>query len=70
MLAHQYSVLGEKNWLYPPTASGSYGRGEGREGGRLADEMWVGFEIFKILCRLTITLKLAALPGVRPITNK
>ena len=48
VLAYQYSVLGEKNWPYPSTASGSYGR----EGGRLADEMRVGFEIFKILYRL------------------
>ena len=33
-----------KNSPYPPTASGSYGR--------LADETWVGFKIFKILYKL------------------
>ena len=37
-----------KNWPYPPTASGSYGR----EVGRLADEIWVNFEIVKFLYRL------------------
>ena len=37
-----------KNWPYPPTISGSYGR----EVGRPADEIRVSFEIFKILCRL------------------
>ena len=33
---------------YPPIASGSYGR----DAGRPADEMQVGFEIFKILYSL------------------
>ena len=48
VLAYQYSVLGEKNWPYPSTASGFYGR----EGGMPAEEMRVGFDIFKILYRL------------------
>ena len=47
VLAHQYSVLW-KNWSYPPTASGSYGR----QAGKQADKIWVGLEIFKILYRL------------------
>ena len=38
----------EKNWPYPPTASGSYGR----EGGRPADEIWVDFKILKLFYRL------------------
>ena len=33
---------------YPPTTSGSYGR----EAGRLADEIWVDFEILKLFYRL------------------
>ena len=37
-----------KNWPYPPNASGSYGR----EGGRSAGEIQVGFETFKIFYRL------------------
>ena len=44
--------IGRKNWPYPPTASGSYGTEGGTEAGRLADEMWVGFETFRILYRL------------------
>ena len=37
-----------KNWPYPPTVSGSFGR----EVGRLADKVRVSFENFKILYRL------------------
>ena len=37
---------------YSPTASGLYERKGGREAGRPADKMRVGFEIFKILYRL------------------
>ena len=36
-----------KNWPYPPTASGSYGR----EGGRPADEIRVDFKILKLIYR-------------------
>ena len=49
VLAHRYSAcIVRKNWPYPATTSGSYGR----EGGRPADKIWVIFEIFKILYRL------------------
>ena len=41
-----------KNWPYPPTASGSYGREAGREGGRPADEIRVDFEILKLIYKL------------------
>ena len=37
-----------KNWLYPPTSSGSYGR----HAGRYAKEIWVSFEILKIFYRV------------------
>ena len=40
------------NQSYPLTTSGSYSREAGKEGGRLADEMWVSFGIFNILYRL------------------
>ena len=43
VLAHDILYC-EKNWPYPPTASGSYGR--------LADEIQVGFKILKIFYRL------------------
>ena len=33
VLAHWYSVLWDKIWPYPPTASGSYVRQEGRQAG-------------------------------------
>ena len=50
VLEHQYSVMGEKTGLILlPLVDVTTGR-EGR--GRPADEMWVGFEIFKILYRL------------------
>ena len=38
-----------KTWSYPPTTSGSYGR---EAGGRPADEIQMGFKIFKILYKL------------------
>ena len=45
-----------KNWASTPSASGSYGRLPGRQAGRqagwLADEIWLDFEILKILYRL------------------
>ena len=37
-----------KNWASTPSASGSYGR----QAGRLADEIWLDFEILIILYRL------------------
>ena len=43
VLASRYSVL--KNWPYPPTASGSYGRIP-------ANKIRVDFEILKLLYRL------------------
>ena len=46
MLAHRYSVLGEQTG---PILLPLVGLTAGREAGRPADEMWVGFEIFKIL---------------------
>ena len=36
-----------KNQPYPPTASESYGREAGRQAGRPADDIWVGFKILK-----------------------
>ena len=43
----------EKKLAYPPTASGYYGRQEGwesgRQAGRQADKIWVGFKFFQIL---------------------
>ena len=54
VLVHRYSVLGGPILLL--LVGLMAGREGGREGGRevsmLADKMWVGFEIFKILCRL------------------
>ena len=53
MLVHQFSVLGEKTGPILLTLAGLMaGRKEGRDRDRLPDEMWVGFEIFKILRRL------------------
>ena len=49
VLVHQYSVLGEK---IDPILLPLVGLIAGREAGWLADKMWVGFEIFKILHRL------------------
>ena len=49
VLAHQYSVLGEKTG---PILLSLVGLMAGREAGQPADEMQVGFEIFKILYRL------------------
>ena len=40
VLAHRYSVLSEKNWPYPPTASWSYDR--------QTDEVQVNLKIFKL----------------------
>ena len=37
-----------KNWASTPSASGSYGR----QAGRVADKIWLDFEILKILYRL------------------
>ena len=42
------AYLVRKNWASAPSASGSYSR----LAGRLADEIWLDFEILKILYRL------------------
>ena len=43
-----YVAIVRKNWPYPPTAGGSYGR----QGGRPEDKIRVDFEILKLLYRL------------------
>ena len=49
VLVHRYFVLGEKtSTILLPLV----GLTAGRERGRPADKMWVGFEIFNILYRL------------------
>ena len=49
MLAHQFSVLGEKTG---PILLPLVGLTAGREGGRPADKIQMGSEIFKILHKL------------------